>query len=181
MLEDTQPTRDTDPLRELVAFHGRIRLSIARLKELSRLPPALVDVHDARALVTFFRGPLLWHDMDEEAVLMPALRARAHSMSGAPVVDDLTRACSRAHERLEGVIDEILPHLDDVADGRAPSDPARLAIAAAALEDVLFPHLSLEEREIFPLARRLLAPRDLADIAEAMAARLAARRARSTS
>lgn len=175
MLEDAQPTKDADPLRELIAFHGRIRLSIARMKELSRLPPALVDARDARALVTFFRGPLLWHDMDEEAVLLPALRARV----GEPVVDDLTRACSLAHERLEGLIDEILPHLDAVADGRAPSEPARLAVAAQALEDVLTPHLSLEEREIFPLARRLLSPRDLAAIADAMAARLAARRARA--
>jgi hemerythrin-like domain-containing protein len=174
MDEQTQTKTDSDPLKALFSFHRRIRLSIGRLRDLARLPPALVDKHDAAALVEFFRGPLLWHDIDEEAVLLPALRARA----GEPVVEGLLVSCSRAHESLEGIIDAILPHLDAVADGTLPSNPVLLRTAAEELDRVLVPHLAMEEREVFPLARRLLSENELSSMAAELSARQNARQSR---
>jgi hemerythrin-like domain-containing protein len=161
----------SDPLKDLIAFHRRIRLSIGHLRDLARLPPTLVDKHDAAALVDFFRGPLLWHDIDEEAVLLPALRARA----GEPVVEGLLVSCSRAHETLEKLIDAVLPHLDDVAAGNAPSNPALLLRVCDDLDRVLAPHLAMEEREVFPLARRLLTEHELSAMALELMARQNAR------
>jgi hemerythrin-like domain-containing protein len=172
MSEQIQTATARDPLKDLIAFHRRIRLSIGSLRDLARLPPALVDKNDAKALVEFFRGPLLWHDIDEEAVLLPALRARA----GEPVVEGMLVSCSRAHEALEGIIERIMPHLDEVAEGQAPSNPTLLQEAADALDRVLAPHLAMEEREVFPLARRLLTEQELTEIAHAFSARQEARR-----
>lgn len=167
------PAWPDDPLRALLSFHGRIR---AALKSLASLGDAAaaggLDPMVARALYDFFTGPVMWHDVDEERSLMPRLKRVRHP----PRVERLLERTSEAHERMETRLADLLPHLDAVAQGRETPDPERLQTAARELDELLLPHLRMEEQEIIPLARLLLSEADLAEMASEMAARLAARR-----
>jgi hemerythrin-like domain-containing protein len=162
-----------DPLKAILSFHGRIRSALRTLDELGELAEAgRVDPMVARALFDFFSGPLVWHDFDEEASLMPRLRRVQHP----PRLERMLAAVSEAHEKMETCLEEICPYLKEVAGGAEPqAEPLRRL--GTELRELLEPHLRMEEQEIIPLARLLLSEDDLDEMRREMRERLRDRRA----
>lgn len=162
---DRLPTRQyrhvDDGLRLLLSFHGEIRASIDQLSALASGDER--EPHEAaRTLVDFFKGPLVWHDLDEETSLLPRLRRldqKPHDL------DEMLAACTHDHESLETYIERLMPHLDAVAKGRDEVDRGLLLAASRDLHIMLLAHLTLEEQTVFPLAARLLTRDDRSDIA----------------
>jgi hemerythrin-like domain-containing protein len=162
-----------DPLKELLSFHGRIRAALQTLSALAeQAKEGPLDPMRARAVHDFFRGPVVWHDLDEELSLMPRLRSVKHPARLEKLLDEV----SASHEELEDSIEEICPHLAAVAAGDTRPDPAQLAVCAKKMIDILEPHLKLEEQEVVPLARLLLSEEDLERMRSEMRTRLAARK-----
>jgi hemerythrin-like domain-containing protein len=155
------PTRHKDDaLRRLLSFHGEIRAAVNQLAVLARgdEPEPKSAAHE---LLRFFAGPFAWHDLDEEASLLPRLRR----LPNPP--EDLTEmvdAVSADHDRLETFLDELVPLLEMVALGREKPDEERLVRASQELRGLILSHLALEERTVFPLAARLLSREELAGL-----------------
>lgn len=160
-----------DAIQALLTFHKRLRLAFATLRRLSKLPADRIDHESVCALYEFFKEDVAQHDLDEEASLMPRLRRAPHP----PRLERLLAACTRQHEHLETAVEALLPHLQAASTGLIQVDPARLHIASEELERALIPHLTLEEQEIFPMARLLLGPDEIAQIGREMEARRRAR------
>lgn len=149
----------TDPIERFVRFHRRVRASLDRLDAVVDARSwTTSDRRSAARLADFFHGPLVHHDHDEEVSLLPRLRRRIGDADSLVV-------CSRWHEAMEHLVDEIVPVLRGVAEGTTTTAPALLVVRGHGLRKLLERHLVLEEEEIFPLARRLLSDDDLRDVA----------------
>ncbi|MCP4503544.1 MAG: hemerythrin domain-containing protein [Deltaproteobacteria bacterium] len=159
----------SDPLHALFRFHRRIRLSMRTFLRIAESSKAGVEPNqvEVRALTDFFTGPLIWHDIDEEVTLMPRLR-RAPEPKFAKLLEEITEQ----HQRMEEILEGILPHLTDVATGRVKANGALLVTEANALYELLSEHLRLEEQEIFPVARNVLSEEELGEMAVEMSTRL---------
>ncbi len=123
-----------------------------------------------RPLVALLRGPLTFHDIDEETLLIPMILERL----GALDVDPGLERCRRDHQQLEGIVEGLLEHLDAIVDG-VPSCSVLLTTASSELNALLLPHLDLEEQVVFPFARRLLSDDDLERMATSLEVRARAR------
>lgn|GEM_PF-1297205 len=158
-----------DPVRDLLRFHRRIRLSLQTFLQLAEaaVAGAAPSPMELRALVDFFTGPLMWHDIDEEVTLLPRLRRKAQP-DLLLTLDQLTDQHAQMEERLE----RLLPHLSDVASGRAVVDAHLLLDEARALDALLQEHLSLEEQTVFLVAKDLLDATDIAEMRTELAHRL---------
>jgi len=175
MVNSEDPGWTDDPLRALLAFHGRIRAALASLDEFADAAgadPSSVDPMVARALYDFLTGPLVWHDVDEEASLMPRLRRVRHP----PRVERLLARVTETHLEMERLIELLVPHLRSIAEDDLVANGERLREAATGLREILEPHLHMEEQEIIPLARLLLTREELEEMSEEMRLRLAERR-----
>ena len=173
-LTEETPRAGPDVLRQLGAFHGEIRTALSRAEHLtSDCEDSASLREEARQLSDFFAGPLLWHDIDEEALLMPPLR-RLHFAPLDRVLDQL----EREHEEMEAALTDVLFLLEDIAAARVQVDPARLSRATHQLVSVLLPHLVHEEEQLFPAARALLAPEVRSHLGVLLRRRDEARKAR---
>jgi hemerythrin-like domain-containing protein len=149
-----------DPLRRLQAFHGQIRAALKSLELLASGEDSDGTVHaNASAIIDFFSGPLVWHDIDEETSLLPRLRRVKHSKH----LDEMVAAVQRQHEAMEGLVERVLPHLEAAAHDRT-RDLDGFERISRELIDVLDEHLQLEERELFPFARLALTEADLEEM-----------------
>jgi hemerythrin-like domain-containing protein len=166
-MEVRPPAADKDPIRLLLAFHKRIRLAFKTLARLSRQPRNAIDPVEVGALYEFFAVELAAHDLDEEASLLSRLRRAEHPAR----LEKLLAACTKQHERLETAVEAALPHLQAVSEKRIQPDPDRLAAVRDDLARILEPHLTLEEQEIFPLARLLITGADEEEMFDEMVAR----------
>lgn len=172
---DTQPGRpDTDPIAVLQAFHGRIRAALRMLNDLAEHPTSALEPSVAEHLIEFFTGPLAWHDLDEETTLIPLLRAIP---SPPPGLMDAVATVSGQHTQMESLVENLLVDLGAVAAGQPRPVPDPFPLAAQAFRETFEPHLELEERELFPAARLLLAPEALREIADDLRSRALMRRA----
>lgn len=152
--------RPADPLRDLVRFHGHIRRAMRSLELLASGEDTDGTMHaNASGLIDFLAGPLVWHDIDEETSLLPRLRRAKHSRH----LDEMIAAVQRQHEAMEGLIEQVLPHLEAAAHDRT-RDLDGFERVARALVEVLDEHLALEERELFPFARLSLTDDDVNEI-----------------
>lgn len=163
-------------IADLMAFHGEIRASLDRLavivQDASR---GTRDVEPAHALVSFFEGPLLWHDEDEEVSLLRRLRACPLSPMHASVVE----ATQRGHEKIEALLDDVLKGLHALARDTVPSHLQRFTDSAASLRLLIEGHLVLEETNLYPAAVELLSKGELDLVAEEIRARHGQSTARS--
>ena len=160
-----------DPLKQLLGFHGVLRRALRTLQSLGDRPPGAVTAADVAPLIALLNGPVVFHDIDEESLLIPLILER---LGPGVDVDPGLQRCQRDHEHLEAQIEALLPHLQAISAGD-PSDPEVLLSAATRLTALLLPHLDLEEQLIFPIARRLLTPADLKFMRAALDARESAR------
>jgi hemerythrin-like domain-containing protein len=162
-----------DPLKDMQRFHGHVRTAMRALGQLASTPDRDEELHaNARALLLFFNGPLVWHDIDEESSLLPRLRRASHSQH----LDEMLDAVARQHEDLEKHVDELLPHLRAIVAG-GPAHHENFERAATGMIDAMAEHLALEESEVFPFARLMLTEEQLDKMAHEIDRRRAARRA----
>ena len=165
------------PLGLLSECHRRIEgfLSVLLTVADSRRGGTLAE--DDRDLLTaglhYFRTVTPRHSADEEQSLFPRLRTSA---------DPHAKAAIRMIERLEGDHRVAEDHHDAVESlgcrwlraGTLPAGDARaLREHLVALERLYRRHIAVEDHDLFPMARRLLTPAELAAIGHEMAARRA--------
>lgn len=156
------------PLEMLSACHFRIERQCETLR---RLVPHLAahgtdeDAQTAAAgVVRYFDTSAMQHHADEEDDLFPAL---IESMAGSdPVcIREMTAALAAEHRQLEALWRGLRRVLEEVVAGRvATLDGA----AVDAFADGYARHIEREEKELLPMAARLLGDDELEQVGRAM-------------
>ena len=148
---------------EHVALAAMLR-SILLLLEQHRRAATQPDFAALRAMLFYVdEFPEQRHHRKESELLFPKLRART------PLSRELLDKLDADHELGEHMIRE-LEHA--LLGFEMLGEPRRLAFERAAQRyvDFYLAHMALEEREILPLAERMLTAQDWADLDEAFAA-----------
>jgi hemerythrin-like domain-containing protein len=148
---------------EHVALAAMLR-SILLLLEQHRRTATQPDFAALRAMLFYVdEFPEQRHHRKESEVLFPKLRART------PMSRELLDKLDADHELGEHMIRE-LEHA--LLGFEMLGEPRRIAFERAAQRyvDFYLAHMALEEREILPLAERVLTAQDWADLDEAFAA-----------
>lgn len=155
----------------LSACHGRIETQCATLRRL--VPHLLVHGVDEEAraaatrIIRYFDTSALHHHADEEDDLFPAL---IESMAGSDAIclRDMIDGLTADHRALAACWRHLRAILERIAAGeRVPllfDDVEALAVRYER-------HIEREEKELLPMAVRLLSDDDLARIGRAMRAR----------
>lgn len=157
-----------EPLEMLQACHRRIERQCATLMRL--VPHLAARGADpqartaARNAMRYFDTSAGHHHADEEEDLLPALLESA-SGPEATRLRELIERLTEDHRALELAWRRLRPVLEAVTSG----EPAPLTLEAVeALAGIYERHIELEERELLPMAARLLRPEDVARIGAAM-------------
>lgn len=157
------------PLEMLAACHGRIDDQCSTLRRLlAHLSTHGVDEparEAARAVVRYFDTAAPLHHADEEQNLFPAL---IDSMAGSDAVciRELTEGLTRQHRQLEAHWRRVHAALRGLID--AGDAAALTAVDVEALSTLYAEHMALEERELLPMAARLLGDDVLDEVGRAM-------------
>ena len=156
------------PLEMLSACHARIERQCATLR---RLVPHLAqrgaddEARTAAAnVMRYFDSSARHHHEDEEIDLFPAL---LESMAGSDPVclRELTGALTDEHRALDAAWRRVRAALAEIAAGSA----THLSSAdVEALVRTYEQHIEREEKELLPMAARLLSDADLARIGKSM-------------
>jgi len=163
----------TDPLGLLSDCHRRIEHFLAVLIKLcGKAQGGSLDAEEGELLekaLAYFRDAAPMHTADEEHSLFPRLRASGQSEAA------LARLAELEYEHvLAGRDHEIVDSLGRrwLREGRlAPGDSVQMTQALKRLSEIYSRHIALEDRELFPLADRLLGPEELAAVGREMADR----------
>jgi pyridoxamine 5'-phosphate oxidase len=150
-----------DPVAFLSAEHARQVALLGHLERLARAPAARGARQMAAALLRWLTEEWPLHIADEEQSLHP--RLRPHDAGGA-----LARL-SAEHDRESDLAAQTLAGLRQLVAG-GEVVPGTLE-AAAAFAGLHRQHLAFEEARITPLARRVLTPEAMRELANEMAAR----------
>lgn len=157
------------PFDMLLGCHQRIRFFSALAERIATQPAPANEVAEAASRLRLYFGTALpLHEQDEEETLHQALvEARA------PGIDALFARMRKEHRAIEAMLDELSPtwELLKTEPERLELERDALARGGAALVAAFEPHLAMEEDELFPLARAVLAPEVLAAMFRAMRAR----------
>ena len=166
------PTVGTEaPLEMLSACHGRIEAQCATLRRL--VPHLLVHGVDEEArtaatrVMHYFDTAAMHHHADEEDELFPAL---IESMAGSDAIclREMIDGLKTDHRALEACWQQLRGILERLAAGECVSlvadDVEALAVRYAR-------HIEYEEKELLPMAARLLSDADLARVGRAMRVR----------
>lgn len=123
----------------------------------------------------YFRHAAPRHTADEEESLFPRLKAAvertAATGGGAEAVKHLRddhKQADAMHARVDALLDV---WLNDAAGELAAAHAAELLALLESLRELYRGHIEVEEKEVFPLAEKVLAPSDLAAMGEEMRAR----------
>jgi hemerythrin-like domain-containing protein len=155
--------QEGDAVDDLLACHVRIRRFVEVAARLAGGPEAQL-AEAAAAVHRYFSVALPLHAEDEDLSLTPRLAGASRE------IDDTLGEMASEHRRIEELLAELLPHWSAVVSTPAPL----LASGASRLGALFGPHLEREERVLFPAARTLLSPAELA----ALRSEIRARRAR---
>jgi hypothetical protein len=153
---------ERDVIRVLETHHARARTAIARLAEIEQLArradreslEEAARLSEAVTEILGYEGQL--HSGDESDGVLPALASALGPRDGR--LRDALDKLDEQHATLVPLWPALawwlrLLRLHDVPMSLADFGEARIALAQRYL-----PHLELEERIVFPAARRLLAP-----------------------
>ncbi len=156
-----------DPLEMLLACHERIRAQCATLGKLVvHLPVHGYDIQArqaAQAILRYFDSAGRHHHDDEEQDLFPRLRASNDAEAQALVARLLDE-----HQGMDAAWQRLRPYL------AALSETSAATLDAAAAQhfiDVYDRHITLENTQLIPLAKRLLSAEQLSTMGNNMAAR----------
>ncbi len=166
------PAASTEaPLEMLSACHGRIETQCAALERLLdhlALHGADADAQSAALkIMRYFDSAAIDHHADEEADLFPAL---LESMAGSDPVclREMTAGLCNEHRQLERLWAVVRALLQGVVDGTAGKIAAADREAIETLVVLYRRHIEREERELLPMAARLLGEAELAAVGMAM-------------
>ncbi|MCP3138203.1 hemerythrin domain-containing protein [Pyxidicoccus xibeiensis] len=166
------PTAPETPFDMLRDCHGRIRTFLAMGQRLAEADGARdEEVADAaRRLVRYFTLGLDKHVADEDLSLAPRLRA----LPLPPEAREALEAMQAQHRVIDTRVERLVARwrqLEAPAASR-PTPLSALREPTETLTQLMETHLQLEERVLFPLASRMLAPQEQ----QALRAELRARR-----
>ena len=163
----------SDPLGLLNDCHRRIERFLAtlarvhQLREGGKLEPA--DRAPLENALAYFRDAAPRHTADEEDSLFPRLRSAPDAESAFERLDALEedhKIAGRDHRTIDAIFRRWLEQ------GELPAGESReLGEALARLSALYARHIAVEDRELYPLARKLLGPHELAAVGSEMAAR----------
>ena len=146
----------SDPFARMEQTHRRLEERLAGLTQAaadlpdgSRRMDALDEIYDTTGW--FARGGAR-HVADEEQTLFPHLREIAEC---AELLATLEKE-HREHQALENELGDLVNSWGD--EGPEVADEKRVAELAGKLGALYRVHIEREEKELFPAARRLLAP-----------------------
>jgi hemerythrin-like domain-containing protein len=149
----------TDPFSQLARSHRRLEQELDAL----RVAAEERDVEALRRVLAFFGRQVARHEEDEEASLFPRLRAKPEAAQLEATVAQL----EGEHRRHEAAVRKLAEAIDTV-EGGSPGNIVAIAEEMIAGYDG---HIALEERELFPEAKRLLSEEERAEIVREMQAR----------
>lgn len=162
-----------DPLELLHACHGKIMHQCATLRTLTaHLAAKGCDQQAqqaAQGILRYFDTAGQFHHQDEEEDLFPALRALG---SEPAQVEALLERLLSEHLVLAVAWNEVRQLLAQIATG------ANAPLTEALTEKIImgyFGHIAVEEKELLPLAARLLSPQQIEQLGRRMAERRGAK------
>ena len=172
LTSETAPGFD-HPMEMLHACHGKILRQCDTLQKLaSHLTEKGCDQQARQAaqdILRYFDSAGQFHHQDEEEDVFPALRLAAGA--GQPLHDLLGRLLSE-HVVMQGAWNALRPALLLLADGvNVPLHETLVNKFIASYSG----HIAVEERDLLPLAARLLSPQQTAAIGKRMAERRGAK------
>jgi hemerythrin-like domain-containing protein len=163
----------SNPLGLLSDCHRRMERFLAVLVKVSqRASGRELDPEEQAALenaLAYFRTSAPKHTADEEDSLFPRLRATAQAQASLDCLRGLEsdhQAANRDHQFVDALgrrwINERKLSAEDSRD---------LIQALNRLSDMYARHIAIEDRELFPLAARVLPANQLADVGREMVGR----------
>ena len=171
LLRPAAPSMD-EPLEMLSACHERMHAQLETLQRLSEwLPEHGADAQAQQAasgIIRYFDVAAVNHHMDEEADLLPAMAAAACSTAEQEQVQAMRTWVLADHQHLFRHWARMRECLADIAEGRARE---LLPVQVHEFADAYKTHITREERELLPLAERLLDAQTLQQMSHAMTAR----------
>lgn len=166
-LFDTAPDF-SEPVAVLKHCHDRIRKQLQTLQKLlAHLPQHGADrdaQHAAAAVLKYFNNAAHLHHDDEEHNLIPMLQATARGADAA-LLDQLVPAILAEHRTMDSGWAALAAQLEQIAAGTSAALSADLVQRFC---DAYAAHMTVEENNIAPMAKRLFSPEQMAQLGSAM-------------
>lgn len=165
----TQPSRsaEEDPVGLLLECHTRIRTFISLARKVAMQADVPVEqLHEAAARVRrYFTQAYPLHVLDEDTTLEPLLMA-----CGDEPVKQALHTLHAQHRALDPLVDALVDRCEALLRGEGELRTVREEIgrAAGALHGEMEQHLSLEEAEVMPAARKLFGATERATLLRAI-------------
>jgi len=165
-----KPESDFDnPLGLLSDCHRRIEHFLDVLVRVSESAAGRAlsaeERHAFETALAYFRNSAPKHTADEEESLFPRMRATGASVACLDVLEADHLVAGRDHELVDGLGGRWLQGKLE------PAETLELSEALSRLSGIYRRHIAVEDTELFPLAARVLAESELADVGREMAAR----------
>ena len=161
------------PLELLHACHGKIMHQCGTLRilttHLSNKGCDQQAQQAAQGILRYFDSAGQFHHQDEEEDLFPALRAIGAEQAQ---VDALLERLMSDHTVLAAAWNEVRPLLVQISEG--VNAPLNEALTEKIITGY-FGHIAVEEKELLPLAARLLSPQQTEQLGHRMAERRGAK------
>ncbi|OBV40417.1 pyridoxamine 5'-phosphate oxidase [Janthinobacterium psychrotolerans] len=166
-LFDSVPGFD-QPIAVLKHCHDKIRKQLATLQNLLAYLPqqgnTIAAQQAAKAVLQYFNKAAHLHHDDEEQDLMPMLQATA-SGADAALLATLVPEILADHQRMDQAWSTLRPQLDAIATGAS----TELSVDGVnAYVDAYHAHMSKEEGQLAPMAKRLFSARQMEQLGTAM-------------
>lgn len=156
------------PIAVLKHCHDKIRKQLTTLQNLLAHLPGQGNTAEAqqaaKAVLQYFDKAAHLHHDDEEQDLMPMLQATATGEDAA-LLGTLVPEILADHQRMDQAWSALRPQLDAIADGASTELSAS---NVNAYVDAYHAHMSKEEGQLAPMAKRLFSPQQMAQLGTAM-------------
>lgn len=169
----------SNPLGLLTDCHRRIEMFLgALIKVADHSREGALDAQQRDALekaLTYFREAAPKHTADEEQSLFPRMRKveSPEVHTALAEVESLERE-HRVADELHGKVDKLGRQW--LATGSLlPAEVAEVRTALSELKKIYDRHIAIEDEQVFPLAKKVLAPDEQKRVGEEMAARRGAK------
>ena len=166
-LFDSVPGFD-QPIAVLKHCHDKIRKQLTTLQNLLAYLPqqgnTIAAQQAAKAVLQYFNKAAHLHHDDEEQDLMPMLQATA-SGADAALLTTLVPEILADHQRMDQAWSTLRPQLDAIAAGAS----TELSVDGVnAYVDAYHAHMSKEEGQLAPMAKRLFSAQQMEQLGTAM-------------
>ena len=166
-LFDSVPGFD-QPIAVLKHCHDKIRKQLTTLQNLLAYLPqqgnTIAAQQAAKAVLQYFNKAAHLHHDDEEQDLMPMLQATA-SGADADLLATLVPEILADHQRMDQAWSTLRPQLDAIAAGYS----TELSVDGVnAYVDAYHAHMSKEEGQLAPMAKRLFSAQQMEQLGTAM-------------